>query len=185
VLKVIHKNRKLQLFLGFIIGIIFGFLLQKGGVTSYDVIIGQLLLKDFTVVKIILSAILVGMIGIYVLKSLKLIRLHPKAGSFGSTIPGGLIFGVGFALLGYCPGTVAGAAGQGWLDALFGGVPGIIFGAGLFAAFYPGLKKNILDKGEFGDVTFPQLLKINPWAVTAPVAVFIIGLLFLIERSGL
>jgi len=131
------------------------------------------------------SAVLVGMIGIYFLKSLKLIQLHPKTGSFGSVIPGGLIFGVGFALIGECPGTVTGAAGQGWLDALFGGIPGIIFGAGLFAAFYPVLQKKILSKGEFGDITFPQLLKVNPWVVITPVSVIIIGLLFLIEKMGL
>ena len=184
-LKVIHKKRKLQLFLGLIIGIIFGFLLQKGGVTNYDVIINQLLLKDFTVVKIMLSAILVGMIGIYILKAFKLVQLHPKQGSFGTSVLGGLIFGVGFALLGYCPGTVAGAVGQGWLDALLGGVPGIIIGSGLFAAFYPRLQKRILNKGGFGNVTFPQLLKVNPWAIIAPVVVVIIILLFFIERAGL
>jgi hypothetical protein len=147
VLKKIHQNKKLQLILGLIIGIIFGFLLQKGGVTDYDVIINQLLLKDFTVIKIMLSATIVGMIGLYILKSLKLIKLHlTKPGSLGSTIPGGLIFGIGFALLGYCPGTVAGAAGQGCLDALFVGIPGIIAGAGLFAAVYPGLQNKILKK---------------------------------------
>jgi uncharacterized protein len=185
VLKVINKNKKIQLFVGLIVGIIFGFLLQKGGVTNYDVIIAQLLLKDFTVLKIMLSAVLVGMIGIYVLKSLKIIQLHPKPGSFGATIPGGLIFGIGFALLGYCPGTVVGAVGQGWLDALFGGVSGIIVGTGLFAAFYPIIQKKILNKGEFGDITFPQLLKVNPWAIIGPVAVLIVVLLFFIERAGL
>jgi uncharacterized protein len=50
-------------------GIAFGFLLQKGGATKYDVIVGQLLLTDFTVLKIMLSAVLVGMIGIYAMKT--------------------------------------------------------------------------------------------------------------------
>ena len=66
-------------------------------------------------------------------------------------IIGGLIFGVGFGILGYCPGTLAGAVGQGSLDALFGGLVGLIIGAGLFAEFYPKLEKAILDKGSFGD----------------------------------
>ena len=55
------KNKLLQ---GLIIGIIFGFLLQKGGVSKYDIIMGQLRLTDFTVVKIILTAIVVTMLGI-------------------------------------------------------------------------------------------------------------------------
>ncbi len=100
----LHAQAKLQLLFGFITGIIFGFLLQKGGVGRYNVIINQLLLKDFTVLKIMLSAAVTGMIGIYFLKGRKLVELHPKSGSLGMTVVGGLIFGIGFAVLGYCPG---------------------------------------------------------------------------------
>jgi len=66
-LKRLHERKKLQLGIGFGTGIFFGFLLQKGGVTNYDVILGQLLLTDFTVVKIMLSAVITGMVGIYLL----------------------------------------------------------------------------------------------------------------------
>lgn len=93
---------------GLAFGIAFGFLLQKGGVTKYDVIVGQLLLTDFTVIKIILTAVLTGMLGIYFMKSKGWVTLYPKSGSVGKNVIGGLIFGVGFALLGYCPGTIAG-----------------------------------------------------------------------------
>jgi uncharacterized protein len=63
-------NNKFTLIWGLAFGIVFGVLLQKGGATKYDVIIGQLLLKDFTVLKIMLSAVVTGMIGIYAMKSL-------------------------------------------------------------------------------------------------------------------
>ena len=53
-MSAVHSKKGLQLFLELIMGIVFGFLLQKGGVTNYDVILGQLLLTDFTVVKIML-----------------------------------------------------------------------------------------------------------------------------------
>ncbi|MFO7651010.1 MAG: YeeE/YedE thiosulfate transporter family protein, partial [bacterium] len=129
---------------GLAFGIAFGFLLQKGGATKYDVIVGQLLLSDFTVVKIMLSAVLVGMIGIYAMKTLGWVKLDPKSGSAGRNVIGGLIFGVGFAVLGYCPGTIAGAIGNGALDALVGGLAGILVGSGLFAALYPRLKQGIL-----------------------------------------
>jgi len=99
-------------------GIVFGFLLHKGGATEYDVILGQLLLTDFTVLKIMLSAVLTGMIGIYAMKSQGWVKLYPKAGSIGKSVIGGLIFGVGFAVLGCCPGTIAGAVGNGYLDTL-------------------------------------------------------------------
>jgi hypothetical protein len=180
-----HANRRAQLLVGLAIGLAFGFLLQRGGVTSYDVIIGQLLLTDFTVAKVMLSAIVTGMLGVYLLRSLGLVRLHPKAGSLGSSVVGGLIFGVGFAILGYCPGTVAGAAGQGWLDALFGGVTGILIGTGVFAALYPRLQKPILSKGDFGAITLPELLRVNAWFVVVPAAILLIGLLVWMESVGL
>jgi hypothetical protein len=170
---------------GFVFGIIFGFLLQKGGVTKYDVILGQLLLEDFTVIKIMLSAVVTGMIGIHLMKSLGWIQLKPKAGSWGKNAVGGLIFGLGFAVLGYCPGTIAGAVGNGYLDALTGGLIGIIVGSGLFAALYPRLKRGILSKGDFGNLTLPRLLKVNDWVIIIPLSGLIVLLLFLIERAGL
>ena len=172
-----HAHRRAQLLVGLAIGLAFGFLLQRGGVTSYDVIIGQLLLTDFTVAKVMLSAIVTGMLGVYLLRSLGLVRLHPKAGSLGRSVGGGLIFGVGFAILGYCPGTVAGAVGQGSLDALFGGVTGILIGTGMFAALYPRLQATILNKGDFGAITLPELLRVNAWFVVVPVAVLLVALL--------
>ena len=170
---------------GLAFGIVFGFLLQKGGVTKYDVIVGQLLLTDFTVLKIILSAILVGMLGIYAMKTLGWVELYPKSGSAGMNIIGGLIFGVGFAVLGYCPGTIAGAIGDGALDAAIGGLAGILIGAGLFAALYPRLSQGILKKGDFGDLTFPRLFKVNDWVIVIPVAVLLFFVLFWFEQSGL
>jgi hypothetical protein len=182
--KNLHANRFLQKVIGLLIGIGFGFLLQKGGVTRYDVIIGQLLLTDFIVVKVMLSAVIVGMLGVHLLRSLGLAALHPKPGSLGASVIGGLVFGVGFGLLGYCPGTVAGAVGQGSLDALFGGIPGILVGAGIFAALYPRLERSILLQGDFGELTLPRLLKVNPWVVVIPAAAGLTFLLWLMEKSG-
>ena len=184
-LTTFHSKKALQLVLGLAMGIVFGFLLQKGGLANYDVIIGQLLLDDFTVVKVMLTAVVTGMPGVYLLKTLGLARLHPKPGSFGASIIGGLIFGVGFATLGYCPGTIAGAVGQGYLSALVGGVVGILIGAGLFAAMYPKLEQSVLHKGDFGELTLPQLLKVNPWAVVIPFAIVLVALLVWMEKTGL
>src|SRR3989304_8347339 len=167
-LKAIHEKKTPQLAIGFFVGILFGFLLQKGGVTKYDVIIGQLILADFTVIKIMLSAVVTGMIGVHLLRSLGLAELHPKPGSLGSVVIGGLIFGAGFGILGYCPGTLAGAVGQGSLDALFRGLVGLLIGVGLFSEFYPILEKRILNKGDFGDLTFPRLFKVNHWVLIIP-----------------
>lgn len=184
-LKGLHDNKRVQLTLGFAAGILFGFLLQKGGATSYNVILGQLLLIDFTVIKIMLSAVITGMIGVHFLKSIGLAKLHPKQGSLGISLIGALFFGIGFATLGYCPGTIAGAVGRGSLDALFGGVIGILIGSWLLAALYPKLQGTIMKKGDFGDLTLPRLLKVNHWVVVIPVAAGLIALLVWMERAGL
>jgi uncharacterized protein len=179
------KQKRTPLLWGLVFGIIFGFLLQKGGVTKYDVIEGQLLLQDFTVLKVMMTAVITGMIGIYVMKTLGWVELHPKPGSVGMSLIGGLIFGVGFAVLGYCPGTIAGAVGNGYLDALVGGVIGILLGAGLYASIYPKLKEGILKKGNFGNITLPQLFKVNDWFVIVPICILLAVLLYWIENAGL
>jgi len=92
-----------QLVLGFIFGIVFGFLLQKGGVANYEVLMGQFLLTDFTVIKIILTAIVVGMVGIFAMHAMGLVKLHMKPTRYTANITGGLLFGVGLGLLGYLP----------------------------------------------------------------------------------
>jgi hypothetical protein len=181
----LRGNTRMQLAIGLGIGLIFGSLLYLGGVTQYNVIIGQLLLTDFTVIKVMLSAVVVGMIGIYTLRKYGLVDLHPKPGSIGSTVIGGLIFGMGFAILGYCPGTVAGAVGQGSLDALFGGVVGILIGAALFAALYPSLSESVFQKGEFKSQTIPELLNVNPWIIVIPMVLLIVGFLAGLEYLGL
>ena len=153
--------------------------------TKYDVIIGQLMLVDFTVIKIMLTAVFTGMIGIHFLKSLGLAQLHPKPGSLGSTVIGGLIFGVGFAVLGYCPGTISGAIGQGSLDALLTGSIGIILGSWLYANWFPHLQKSVLNKGNFGSITLPELLNVSAWVIILPMIILLSLLLFWIEKIGL
>jgi hypothetical protein len=179
-----RKSKGKQLVLGLLAGVVFGFLLQRGGVTTYEVIIGQLLLRDFTVLKIMLSTVVVGMIGVYAMKDLGWVNLHPKAGGWGMTAVGGLIFGVGFALLGYCPGTTVGAVGQGQMDALFGGLIGSLLGSWFFAVAYPRLQRGILQKGYFGEISLPELLHVSHWVVISVLTVLIVALFVLLERSG-
>lgn len=180
----LHHHRPLQLLLGLLMGLLFGVLLQKGGLTHYDVVLGQLLFRDWTVAKIMLSAIIVGSIGIYLLKQFGQVRLQPKPASLGGSAIGGIIFGAGLASLGYCPGTVTGAMGQGSYDALTGGFFGILVGASLFAQFYPWLDKHILNKGRIQSQTFPELLGVSPWTLVLPMVLLLGLLLWLIERFG-
>lgn len=177
-------NRK-TLMISLISGIIFGFLLQKGGATKYDVIVGQLLFTDNTVVKIMLSAVVTGSAGIYLLRELKIVELYPKPGSFGLNAAGGLIFGVGFALLGYCPGTIAGAVGNGYLDAATGGVAGIMLGSYFYAKLYPKAFTSLSRFGNYGSKTIPELVRVNPWVIIFTLICFVFSLFMILEVSGL
>ncbi|MCA1245947.1 YeeE/YedE thiosulfate transporter family protein [Massilia sp. MS-15] len=149
-----------QLVLGLLFGIVFGFLLQKGGVAKYDVLLGALLLTDFTVMKIMLSAILVGMIGIFGMHALGLVKLQLKPTKYAANVIGGLIFGAGFALIGYCPGTGAAALGQGNLDAV-AGIAGLLAGSYLYAELSGNLSKNVLAWGDRGCIQLPDLIGVR------------------------
>lgn len=181
-LKEVHGRKKSQLVFGLIFGIIFGFLLDRGGVTRYEVIMNQLLLRDFTVLKILFTAILTGMLGLHIMKKMGYIKFHPKPCRFRANIIGGLIFGIGFGLLGYCPGTAAGAIGRGSLHALVG-VGGILAGAGIFASVYNYLQ-DFLKRDSIGNVTIPELLKTNQWLIILIVFVIFIAVLFILETKG-
>jgi hypothetical protein len=181
----IRSNRGTQLLVGLGIGLFFGFFLQRSGVTNYDTILNQLLLTDFTVVKVMLTAIVTGMLGVHLMRSVGWVQLHPKPGSVGKSVVGSLIFGVAFAVLGYCPGTIVGGVAEGALDALIGGTLGILLGSWLFAVAYPKLQKPILMKGDFGMVTLPELLKVNAWVVVIPAVLLIVALLLVLENAGL
>lgn len=149
-----------QLLLGLLFGFFFGFFIQKGGVAKFDVLIGQLLLEDFTVAKVMLSAILVGMIGVWSMRRLGLVELRVKPTRYAANVLGGLVFGAGFALAAYCPGTGAAALGQGNFDAI-AVMLGMVAGAYIFAAT-PGIVNQIAGRGHRGKVTWPEFLHIRP-----------------------
>lgn len=182
----LHEKKGLQLFLGFLTGIFFGFLLQKGGATKYDVILGQLRLQDFTVLKIMLSAVIVTMMGVSLLYPKGFIKLHVKPGSVKNSIIGGLIFGIGFATLGYCPGTIAGAVGNGYIDGLLGGVVGILVGSGLFASMYGVLTRhNIISEDRYSGKSLFDEMDGKSFRYTIPFAVILAVAMLLLEIFGL
>jgi hypothetical protein len=169
---------------GLVTGIFFGFFLQKGRVLRYDKQLGALRLMDMTIVKFMLSTVLVGMVGIYLLKDLGLVKLSVKSTNLGGNIIGGLLFGAGWGLLGYCPGTSAGALGEGRWDALWG-IIGMLVGAAIFAEVYSSLKTNVLTWGNFGEITLPQLLGLSHWVIVPVLIVGALVLFWWFEKKGI
>lgn len=162
----------LKLILGFLTGIAFGFFLQKGQVAKFRVMLGQLLLKDWTVVKIMGTAVAVGTLGVHLLVGHGLAQIHIQEAVIGRVLPGALLFGVGMAVFGLCPGTSVAACGQADKDA-YVGVLGMLFGALVYVGFFPRLQPLFRASGSWGKVTLPELMGVTPLVVSLVLAVSI------------
>jgi uncharacterized membrane protein YedE/YeeE len=160
-----------NLVLGLVTGLVFGFLLQRGRVTRYRVILGQFLWVDHTVLRTMLTAVVVGSAGVYAMYQLGDLSLHVKGAAVLANVLGGLIFGVGMVVLGYCPGTAVGALGDGSRHASFG-VLGMLAGAAVYAEVHPLLKGNLLAVCDLGKITLPEATGLSPW-------IFIVALIVL------
>jgi len=175
-------DEPLTLVLGLVSGIIFGVLLQKGQVAKFQKILGQLLLKDFTVVKIMATAIAVGTIGVQVMVAMGMASISIQTASLARVIVGGVLFGAGLAVFGLCPGTSVAACGEGRRDAMIG-VLGMLFGAGIYVAAFPALQPMIKSMADFGKVTMPQFVGGSPLLWAGGLAVVIAIALTILERA--
>jgi len=173
-----------ELLTGAITGILFGFFMQKAQVIRYDRQLAALRLQDMTIVKFMLTTILVAMVGIYLLLDLGLVKLSVKPLVLGGNVLGGLIFGIGWGIVGYCPGTAMGALGEGRYDSIFG-LLGMILGAAIYAEMFPLMKATVLTWGNFGKITLPSALGINHWIVIVVVVAAFVGLFRWFEKKGL
>lgn len=172
-----------QIFLALISGFSFGFLLRKAKVTDSTIIINQLLLKDFTVMKVILTAIITGSMGIYGLNAFGLIpSFHMSTTPLTMSLLGGGVFGIGMSFLGYCPGTALAALASGSKRALYG-VLGMFVGAFLFNEIFSKIETILLTKDFAYKKNIPNLIHIPLWAVLV-VLLFFWSILFLLTRTN-
>jgi uncharacterized membrane protein YedE/YeeE len=172
----------LKLLLGLMTGIVFGVLLQKGQVAKFQKILGQFLLQDFTVIKIMATAIAVGTLGVHALIAMGMADLHVQTASLARVIGGGILFGVGLAVFGLCPGTSVAACGEGRRDAMVG-VVGMMVGAGIYVAAFPALEPLFQSMDDYGKVTLPQITNSSPWIWAVGLALVIAIALALLERA--
>jgi uncharacterized membrane protein YedE/YeeE len=170
-----------RLLLGLFTGFLFGVLLQKGSVAKYRVIVGQFLLRDWTVVKVMGTAVITGTIGVFALHQLEMASLHIKPTVLGGVIAGGALFGIGMGLLGYCPGTSVAACGEGRKDAI-AGVLGQLTGALLFVIAYATLDP-LIKLGDFGKITLHGVTHTSPWLWIAALAIVWTFALYVSGRS--
>jgi len=163
------------LIIGFLIGCAFGAILYLGGATSYRRIMGTLLLKDMWIIKLMATAIGVGTLGVYLLDLGNLAHMSIKPAYIWGVALGGAIFGVGWALSGYCPGTCVVGTSEGKRDALFT-LAGALVGAFLFSLAYPAIEATLIANANFGSITLESLIGVSGIYLAIP---FSAGLIFL------
>lgn len=144
-----ERSSIIGLMLAGVFGFIFGMLLDRGHLNRYHVIVNFFRLKDFRMIKVMLTAIIVGGLGVWALNAAGLATYHIKSLSVAGVLIGGGLFGIGMVVLGYCPGTAVAALGRGSLHALIGLV-GMIVGGACYGLCYPWVKSNVLTLGDYG-----------------------------------
>jgi uncharacterized protein len=167
------------------IGFCFGWLLEKAGLARYERIANIYRFRDLAVLKFLLSALVVGALGIRVSIALGLAISVPIPATFLlGNFAGGLIFGVGMALSGFCPGTIAAGIGEGRLDYLIAGSLGLLAGALAFGACYPHVFSFFARTAHPG-MTLADWLGVDPWlTVVLMVEIVAFGFYWIERRAG-
>lgn len=164
-------------------GLFFGMMLQKAGLSRYEKIINVFRLKDMSVMKFMMTALVVAMVGVFALHDLGMLSLKMKETYILGNLLGGAIFGVGMALAGFCPGTCAAGIGQGSLDYLIPGLLGFLAGAVLFGATYQSFFLPIKGIGNYGANALSALWGVNHWLLILLFAQFTVGAFYLFEKQ--
>ena len=143
-----------------------------------------MVVQDMTSLKIRLSAILVGMVGVLALIDAGVFTTSHKAMNVGAVVVGGSLFGAGWALMGFCPGTSIGALGEGRWHALFA-IAGMVAGAAIYAELYPWLNSTLIAWNDFGKISLPEALGLSHWIVAAIFWAACLLLFYFFEKKGL
>lgn len=165
-----------------ILGFLFGAILQYAKLNKYNVISGVATLDNLAVAKAIAVAIGVGAILLNIEIGMGLATYHVKPFILGGIILGGLIFGVGMAILGYCPGTLAISLGEGSTDALVGIIGGLLGGV-VYTLVLPSIQ-GILGPN-LGSISLHSLTGGNPavfYVLVVVVGVIFTGIAFAVHK---
>lgn len=167
--------------IGLLMGIVFGFALEKSRVFEPGIIVGQMQLRNFIMLKVFLTAVATGAVVLAALNGFGIVKLAPKAAMYAADIVGGLILGVGIALAGACPGTVLAQIGAGYRDAIVTLIGGIA-GAVAYSYSEPMLSKTALGASS-GKLVLNNLLGIPYWAGALGLAACCVIILIGLERA--
>ena len=187
---------------GLVVGIIFGFVLQRGRFCMNSAFRDIMLMKEYTLLKAVALAIVVQMIGFHLMATMGYIQLNPKPFYWGAMIFGGFIFGIGMVLAAGCASGTTYRVGEGMMGsfvALIGlMVGGVITSGGALKWLDSDLKSgtfNVITTGDLGvspgsliregntSLTLANVLSLDPWILVAIIAIIILAILIW-KRGG-
>lgn len=179
-----YFNSDISLVIAFLIGVGFGFALERGGFGSARILAAQFYLSNMRVLKVMFTAIITAMLGVYYLGVIGFLDVKLIYMTETYVLPqavGGLILGIGFIIGGYCPGTSVVSFATGAIDG-FMFIIGALFGIFVFGEIYP-LISNFYTSTNLGVVRLPEVLHISYGLTVFLVVIMAIGAFALAEWS--
>lgn len=176
-------SQAVSLGLAVVFGLFFGLSLERGGLGNPHKLTGVFYLRDFTVPKVMFTAIVVAAVGLYLLADLRLLdmeRVYIIPTFFWPQLVGGALFGVGFVISGYCPGTAVVGMASGRLDALVT-IVGVGAGSLLFAVLFPYLE-DFYRTTDMGSPTLQEFAGVNHWIIIVPLVAFAGVMFYAMEK---
>lgn len=164
----------MNLIYGLLVGVVMGALIQRVGASSPRMIAAALRLENLTIIKFMATTIAVGMIVVYVIAQFMPMHFDVKPTYIAGVFVGGLIFGVGFAVGGYCPGTCVVGVGEGRKDAWLAVLGGVV-GAVAFSLTFKAIEGALIKPFNYGRITLADALHVPPFVLAV-----VIGVLFLV-----
>jgi uncharacterized membrane protein YedE/YeeE len=168
-----------------VIGVAFGWLLERAGLGSARKLVGQFYLTDFTVLKVLFSALVTAMLGAFWLDRAGLLDLRAVYLPETFAVPqalGGALFGAGLVVAGLCPGTSCVAAATGRRDGL-AVMAGLLLGIALFNLAFDALDQ-VYGSTPLGAVTLPDVLHLPAGVVVGMVTGMALIAFAVAERLG-
>jgi uncharacterized membrane protein YedE/YeeE len=162
----------MDMIIAMLIGVAFGWFLERGGMGDAQKLAAQFYLKDFTVIKVMFSALITAMLGLFWLGragAIDITRVYVPETFLLSQALGGAIFGAGFVIGGLCPGTSCVAAASGRVDGLF--VMFGMLGGALLSGFALPVFEQLYYATSRGSATLPATLRVTYGTVAGAIAV--------------
>lgn len=145
-----------------VVGVAFGFFLERSGLGSARKLSAQFRFTDFTVLKVMFTAIVTASLGVFWLSrvgALDLTRVYVPETYLLPQLAGGAIFGAGLVIAGLCPGTACVSAATGRLDGV-AVIGGLLVGILAYGAMDP-LVGRFATSTPRGTFTLPELIGLS------------------------